>query len=917
MNRRFFSRLITLVLAICLVAGIAGGVWLPVHAQIDMGGWSIPVNLSNSGKTVRSFITADSSGVMHAFWLDKLNGMQYSHSRTDGWSTPRKAVFPISLAVLTASNPTILLMPKLVSGPSNWVYLFWQDGNGLRYSSANTANGKTLAAWSNGGVVALNSASYDVLVDSDGVLHVAYVQPVDTNGDAGVYYVRSNNSGSSWTVPVLLYSSPYYRNLASTEITSAPVDNSVDLSVTNVDGKKAIFVAFDNQPRKRVFIAHSLDDGISWENVEEIDAPLPGAGLASPGQIHVSARSKQALLAWQVKQSDTVCFTYFRNSDDGGKTWNAGQRLYTPYSGCADQFDFLAGFEKYSMLVVSVEGLSFLNAWDGKSWTGFQHQSMLSSFIDPETQDNVSFELSDWTLKKADQLAAIGNDRGTGGDTWLMTRSLADVSTWFAGEPGWKITPDLERITGEISNLQLVSESSEVLHAFWVHKEVVIADPANLVPSEPSRVVYYSSLNENRWTDPVQILRAPSLTTQTSGNLQKDDVTDLTVASGPDDRLWALWKNSVGGEIYISWARASAANSVNEWSKPALIASIPVTASEFSMVVDRGGWIHIAYVVPVNEGRGVYLVQSRDQGRSWSNPVLAFDGQAQNWERVSSPSLTAAADGSLWVLFSRQSVSASNLAAGLYSVHSMDRGTTWSTAETVSQENILANQMLAQSNGVLHRIWLEQMDNGQALIFHQVSTDGGQTWGRVTRISDFAGSPGPIAATIDRTGQIHLTQILEDQYQHLLLRYWLWNGSRWNVQDDFDLGNGSLDAMDMVGLGISPGGQLGAMISRPWIGTDIFTPDSLLVGFNRPVTLPKIIETPLPPLPTEIVEPSPQPSETPAATSTIDLATLNQGGPSTGGGTVGGVVIALVASLLVIGGGAGIAITRARKIRGE
>jgi hypothetical protein len=916
MTQRIFSRLITPLLVICLAAGIAGGIWQPVRAQTDTGGWSNPVNLSNSGKTEQSFITADSSGVMHAFWLDKLNGMQYSHSGTDGWSAPRKAVFPITFATLTALNPTILLMPKLVSGPSNWVYLFWQDSKGLRYSSSNTANGKTLAAWSNGGTVAASSASYDVLVDPDGVLHVAYVQPVDTNGDAGVYYVRSNNSGSSWTTPVLLYSSPYYRNLASTEIRNTPVNNSVDLSVTTIDGKKAIFVAFDNQPRKRVLISRSLDDGSSWEAVEEIDAPLPGAGLSSPGQIHVNARSKEALLVWQVKQSDTVCFTYFRNSDDGGKTWNAGQRLNTPYSGCADQFKFLAGFEKYSMLVVSVNGITFLNAWDGKSWSGFQLQSMLSSFIDPVTQDNVSFELSGWTLDQADRLAVIGNDRGSGGDTWFMARSLADVSAWFAGEPGWKITPELERINGDITNLQVIGESSEVLHAFWVQREVVLPDATVLVPSEPSRVVYYSSMKDNHWTDPVQILRAPNLTTQASGS-QKDDITDLSVASGPDDRLWALWKNSVGGEVYISWARASAAISVNEWSKPALIASIPVTATDFSMAVDRSGWIHIIYVIPVNEGRGVYLVQSRDQGQSWTSAVLAFDGQSQGWERVSSPSLAASADGSLWVLFSRQSVSATNLAAGLYSVNSTDRGAAWSTAENVSQENILANQMLAQSNGVLHRIWLEKMENGQALIFHQVSNDGGKTWGRVTRVSDFAGSPGPMTATIDRTGQIHLTQILEDQYQHLLLRYWFWNGSQWNVQDDFDLGSGSLNAMDSVGLGISPAGQLGAIISRPWIGTDAYQPDSLLVGFNRPVTLPQITETPLPPLPTEIVEPSPQPSETPAATPTIDLTTLNQSGPSTGGGTIGGIVIALVASLLVIGGGAGVAISRSRKIRRE
>ncbi|TLN14637.1 hypothetical protein FDZ74_08990 [bacterium] len=415
----------------------------------------------------------------------------------------------------------------------------------------------------------------------------------------------------------------------------------------------------------------------------------------------------------------------------------------------------------------------------------------------------------------------------------------------------------------------------------------------------------------------MQILRAPHIAALPGESTQNDDVVHLTVASGPDGRLWAMWKNSVGGEAYISWARASAAGSVTEWSKATTISSIPVSAADFSMVVDRGGWINIIYTVPVNEGRGVYLVQSRDQGKTWGDAVLAFDGQAAKWERVAAPSLAAAPDGSLWVLFSHQPVTNSELASGLFAIHSADRGATWSAAEIVTKERVLQSKMLVQSELILHRIWLEQKDIEDAQLYHQTSTDGGATWSRVVRVSDAAGGPGPAAAMIDRAGELHLAQILEDQQQRLLLRYWLWNGTRWDAQEDYDLGAGRLDEMSSIGLGISPQGQLGAVISRPLIGADAYQLDSLLVGFSRPVTLPQVIDTPLPPLPTETSAPQVQVTSTPAPTPTIDLATLNQGNPSTGGGTVGGLMTALVASVLVIGGGALVAILRTRRRNGR
>lgn len=911
-SRRFFQ----LVLVACLIASVAGAAALPVQAQASVDGWSEPVNLSKSGQTILSFVVADSSDVMHAFWLDRLNGMIYSHSGPDGWSDPREVKFPISADLLTLEEGPVLLMPQLVSGPDNWVYLFWQDGDGLHFSANSTTSGRTLSDWAFEGVLARSSAAYDVVVDAEGVLHVAYVQPGDVGErEAGVYYIQSVNSGTNWSAPELLYSSSYYRNLAVPS-DEPLVDNSVDLSVTTIDGVNTVYAAFDNRPRKSVFVTRSLDGGDTWEEARQVDGPVPGSALASPGQIHVDARGEQVLLTWEAQQSDTVCFTYSQNSDDGGATWNTSRRIYTPYSGCADQIDFLSGYTANSLLVITVNGLSYLNAWNGESWTGFLLQSSLSSFIDPETQDNVAFTAADWTPVGGDQLAVIGNDQGAGGDTWLTLRSLADVSNWFSSEPGWKVSSDLETLSGAVADLQVIGESSETLHAFWVQAEIQEEDV--FATATPSRMVYYASLKDGQWAEPVPILRAPQLEALSGASAQTDDIASLAVASAPDDRLWAVWKNSIGGEVYFSWARASAAQSVVEWSDASLIATIPIDASEFSMVVDRGGWIHIAYSVPLNEGRGLYLVQSRDQGKTWSNAVQVFDGQSANWDRVALPSLAAAPDGSLWLLFCHQSAGTNELASGLYAVHSTDRGATWSAVETVSSERVLWNKVLVHSDEVLHRLWIEAADNDQFQLFHQTSADGGKTWGRVTRVSTSAGSSGPTSAVIDRAGQIHLAQVQEDSQGRLLLRYWLWNGSIWGVQEDYDLGSGRLDeSKNAIALGISPLGQLGVVASRSLIGADAYRPDTLLVGFNRPVDLPEIVETELPPLATETSAPLAQASATPEITATIDLANLQQGSPATGGGTVGGLMVAVVASLAVIGGGVIFSILRGRKRNGN
>ncbi|GAP13448.1 protein containg BNR repeat-like domain [Longilinea arvoryzae] len=916
--RHMFGCLFRLLGAACLGAGLLGGMVHPAQAQASIDGWSQPVNLSNSGETQAPIITADSSGVFHAFWLDRQAGFLYSHTTSTGWTKPRPVIFPVSRETILSRDLTGIGLPVLISAPRNREYLFWQSDGGLRYSVGSTANGRTLEDWQAGGFVSSSVADYDAMVDADGVLHLAYVQPEDLSGmPAGVYYLRSLDSGGSWSSPRQLYSSSYYRSLLQLDLSTVPPKNSVDIAVNQVGDEKTVFVAFDNQPRNRVLVARSLDGGTKWEEAVEVDGPSVTSGVSSPGDIHVSALGKDVVLTWQVKQSDTVCFSYFRSSSDSGSKWSANQRMNTPFPGCADQTNFITGYGPDSVLVTSASGLVYLSAWNGEVWSDYYLQPSLSSFTDPEALDTVTFGLTGFALSGTDQLVAIGFDSGSGKDTWVLTRSLKDIPSWFPSQLGWKAAETLQTLNEKVSDLQIVGNGSQRLHAFWTQDEILTVEAGALVQPVASQVVYYSYLENNRWSVPTMILRARQTSVAAGTAAQTNDVARLSVAMGPDDRLWAVWQNSPGGDTYFSWARASAAGSVNEWSASQAIATIPLNAGGYSVVIDRGGVVNVVYSVPVNEGRGVFLVQSWDQGATWSNPIQIFDGAAAGWQIVSNPVAAVAVDGSLYVLFGQQSAAGFGSIDGLSAAFSKDRGAAWSGAESVTTEQVLWYQVLAQDARIIHRFWMEKSADNQILLLHQFSGDGGVSWGRVERISDSRDEPRKVSAVFDSAGRIHLVQLIEDQQtEHLLLEYWLWDGESWNASDNRDLGAGVVDDVASLSTGITLEGALGTLLSRSVAGNDPYHLETMLLSVNRLVEVPKVVSTALPPLPTETALPLVKPTATQAPTPTIDSAVLQQGSPSSGGGTLGGLIIGLIASVLVVGGGFGYAFFRLRKRNG-
>ena len=201
---------IILSLSILAIFGILFGYVLPGYAQDDQE-WTNPVNLSLSGSATNPMLAIDVDNSLHAIWIDKVDGYKYSQS-TDGvtWTKPQMVKFPFDKSGA---------LPVIFSDSTGYFHIFWisNDAN-LFYAETTPSNMANLTNWKTTIRLAQGVANYDVVLDSQGVLHLAYIQYKSTEDNpAGVYYIQSNIGGGSWNNPVKLYESEYLRSATGNE----------------------------------------------------------------------------------------------------------------------------------------------------------------------------------------------------------------------------------------------------------------------------------------------------------------------------------------------------------------------------------------------------------------------------------------------------------------------------------------------------------------------------------------------------------------------------------------------------------------------------------------------------------------------------------------------------------------------------
>jgi hypothetical protein len=805
------SRLVHIsMLAVLLVALMSS----PLPGQVMDGQaqagteWSAPVNLSNSGASKDPSIVIDNQGVIHVIWLDTVDGYKYVQSR-DGvtWSKPVAVDFPF--------DPIKDSRPKLVADASGSIHIFWtrvvvtkvenageQDSNNLMYARAGANFLSQPLSWASVDKLADSVLDFDVAGDARSSIHLAFVGDRAINNDpAGIFYRRLE--GKSWTPVVSLYSSQYFRTLALE-------DSHVRVAASGGGVTGNVYIVWDDRSVKRNFLAKSTDGGRKWDESVQLRGPEDTSGLSLPYNTNVNVTGKNVLLTWQLGQPGSLCSQYSQWSVDGAATLSEPKRLSDEPISCPARGSFVGTNPGYFTMLLDIFGDLSLLAWNGTDWSPLQSQPEITTFSNSLTLGSVILGCRQVTTY-ADKIYVVGCDE-TGGDIWFRYRRLGSLNDWFPPASAWTGPVPVARVNQEISSSAVVADSKNGFHAFWMQHGTDAS-------SENPATLQYMKWENGGWSTPINVI-----------NEIAGVPHFLSTSSDPQGGVLLAWVEGVNGEIYFSRAPGDKAYLGAEWSAPVRIPSLSDLNTAPDMVTDSSNRITLVYSVPYNENRGIYLVQSNDQGRNWSAPVRIFDAVALNWDSVTQPKIGLSADGRLHVLVTRISLREAGQVASLYYTQSQDGGGTWTTPEAMNDGSVLWSEIVHTGSNVLFRLWQEQ--NGDVYeSFSEESRDGGLSWSGRLKFSSIAGNPTQISVARDADGQLYVAQA-QTVGKSVVLDEIIWDGGRWIAHEmkglvlEQDLDRAFIDA------GLTPDGTLHFLASLDYVGSDE-TSENVIYAYNR------------------------------------------------------------------------------------
>lgn len=827
----------------------------PDLEEVLPDGWQQPTNLSRSGATDAPQMVRDSFGVTHVLWRDEIDGLVYTNDEEGAWRAPIAPELPFAtrrLFELDAEDPTPIFMPVLATDQQGRLHAFWLDTEGeggdvFYHSSVPAWSFTDYDSWTT--PVALDSAASKLALAADSAerLHLVYIRPDESvNRPSGVYYRRLEANGN-WSRQVLLYASRYFRAVPEEAA-------NVQIVVTNEDD---LLAGWDDTGREQVFFTRSLDGGDNWEAPQEIDrrSPEDDATAIGPSNLVVGADETSVLLTWRAgHEPGRGCAQYARSSTDGGESWTL-RRVVDAIPGCLNSAQFINSDQGLFLLGTTgeedrqgevLDQTVYLLAWNGQRLSDAQIQEVLSVFTNPDTFQPVSLRCHQ-AIGDGPSMKLVGCDAGLGQDIWFTQREIGDTTTWFPADSVWNGPTQAGSTETRPAEMTLVADNAGGVHAFWYDGS--------------SPYVYYAGWNGQSWSAGRPIVTTPN------GRVEQ------VAAAAANDRLYLVWRDSTSG-LHLSEA---ATDRPSEWSEPRPLVEDQPSASAPSIVTDGRGGVFIAYAVPLNEPRGVYLLRSADAGASWSTPVQVFDGTAAGWEMVDQPSLARTPIGQLHLIWSRRTLPPDSTTLALAGSRSGDLGQTWSPPETFTETAADWSTVAASGERFVHRLWGED-DNGRLILWHSLSEDGGLTWPRGEQILGLSQATAP-AVVVDSGNRVHLLAVDGGR-----LLDWLWDGQRWTQAESLDV---PFTAEGVLGAAASQDSRLVALYAGEIPGEPLANSEgSNLYSMDRTLEIPPDLLLPAPTLvPTPVATGTPAPTATPQPTPTLAFSTERD----TGSGSIAGL----------------------------
>lgn len=825
-----------IALLLCLLCGLTAVSW--TLAQTTGESWGAPDNLSRSGAAGAPQLVIDGNGRFHLWWPDSFAGLTYRNGRPGQWGSAT-AITGLPFAT---DDPFFL-------AAADQLHAFWRETpttgitpvSQLRHSAASAANAASPNAWSAPQTIQTNALALAAAAEN-GRLHLVTLRNDATSG--GVYYQQSLDDGETWDTPLALDESGYLRLISAAQA-------NVQLAAQG----DRLWVAWDNQPEQTISLRQSVDGGQRWSAPPSV-GQLP-AGANQPVSGVRLARTNEAVhLLWQA--GTTGCTLYHQWLPDGAADWSPALPLPPGLPGCPGSLHLLAdGPALY--LLTRVADRSYLQGWQDGRWQPPQAQPDLDNGSAPGSGQAIRFDCGRDARIQGGQMWVAACGAAIGTDVWLLSRSLEPVRAALAATPVWRDPAPLSAADAAFFNPALVADEAGRFHAVWSQ-----ATPG----SQAATSLYYA-----RW-DPAAASgwsRAVAIVTATAGQQAAEPAL-----ARAGNQLYLVWRGGEQGEIFFSQADVNRAANPSDWSTPRSLPLPQPAGSAPTILPGPNDALYVAYAIPLNENRGIYLTESADGGDTWSSPSLIFDAVAAGWPQVTAPRLTLTGSDQLHALWLRRGLPGSLTADTLYYAAAEANGR-WSSPQEVTTGTTAVGAVrdahLLGWDRRLHRLWsLAEGQTGRQALWHQVSLDHGLTWSRAARVGSLGSDFAAAAPVLDGAGQLYLLQLTGGGGANSApqLGLWRWEEERWQQEGWLALSAAPPSAQTALAAALATNGRLGAL----YFGVSPAEGAAQIFFAEREIELPAILPTPLPSLtPTPTATPGPTTTPAPQPTPTLVFST--------------------------------------------
>ena len=816
----------------------------------SQGPWTAATNLSNSGSASQPLIAVAADGTRHTLWWDKFDGVRYSRlapANTVTATAPTKlvplpAIFgakKIEIDQQTNRSTTTLtppINPYLMADTNARAHFFWQSTvNQLLYSAG--PGSAQNPVWSQPAPLAEAVLTSDVESDAKGVLHLAYIRSSDgrTPTQPGLYY---RGKAAAWSAPTLVYSSTYFR-------ADAPDDVATMIAS---DGNNNIIVTWYQARLGQSWFATSNTAGKTWTPPQYVS----GVAESAAAQTSVAVAPDGAfLLIWR-DGAARGCGLTQRKSTDGGQTWSNPEPILTSLSNCPPKWSFATAEGKLWFVGAARTATGFtanavtLANWDSGRWSPVAELTLMAY---------------DATTKRAQNLSCLNvslagsSMSGIGcsptGDVWTATNAVGLDQVIASLKVSWSLPGIVSDRLGNIApnSLATASNGKDVLYAMWAQQDA----------GSTNTDIYFAN-----WTN--QIWSRNKVITPPTGR-----ATALSMAFTPDGKAHVVWNS---GRVYYSQSFARDGNSRDGWGKAVALPSPNEVTGAPSLIYDvQSNTLFVAFAVPFNEKRGIYLTKSTDGGTTWSEPARVFDAVEPGWESADQPQLALdASNNTLHAVWLRTALPGNPGQRGMFYAQSKDGGQTWSAAAELAKGTVDAPQLVVPGPGLVCVVWsLNRNVSNTTIPFEahfRFSPESGQRWSEDALIGGFDGISGRVSLASDGAGHMYALAAGQTPANESALLYTSWTGVNWDNREIFGLGQNPAAGSEATSILLPQSGQLTALLRAPVLNKESVNQFEV-VSAERTVTkveltsMPAFTPEPATPQPTAVAVVAATPTEPP------------------------------------------------------